>query len=199
MRMLAFAVFALSISALAIAACSDDKETPPTSAQTEDAGATSSSSSGEAGSSGNAGTSCSAVAQAGASVDIFIAKPPAPTPTGGTPPDGTYILKSAKAFTDIFPEGNRLQTFGAYTLVIGGGATTFEQAVTNKNEELKRAKGKLLAEGTKFTATPDCEDPGLEDGGVTVLQGNFSSEGNVLKMYVVRELNTTAELLFEKQ
>lgn len=203
-RLLALATALVSAS-LAFAACSSSNEAKDgSSPSAEDAGSvdsgTTTSSSGSSGrelpDTGPGDETCSTLAQAGAAVDIISTKSPQPDATGGTPSDATYVLTAVRAFTTLFPEGYTVQTFGAYTLVVGGGAKTFEQVVTNKDGNISRAKGALVADGTSFTATPSCQTP-LVDGGVTVLEGKYSVDGATLKMYVVRDFGITAELTFE--
>ena len=197
MRFLILAAVTTISSALVFAACSDSNSSggtvPTVDAGSSDTGSSSSSSS--SGSSG--GGTCSELAQAGVSVDIKAAKPPEPTATGGTPVDGTFVLTAVRAFTDIFPEGNTIQAFGAYTLSIGGSGTTFEQAVTDKDNVLSQAKGALVVNGVNFTATPSCEVP-TPEAGATILEGQYTADATTLKMYVVRT-GIPAELTFTKQ
>jgi hypothetical protein len=148
-------------------------------------------------SAGGAGTpapACATFAQAGTTLDVVAAAPPEPTPTGGTPASGTYVLTSVKAFTNIVPEGRTVQPFGAYTLVING--TAFEQVVT-EDGVVTRTSGQLTLDGVNFTATPSCEDP-TPEAGSSALSGKFTAEAAVLKLYIVR-LATTVELSFTKQ
>jgi hypothetical protein len=204
MRHLLLAAFTLVCSASVFVACSDDAKTPAASVTpNDDAGGTGSSSGSSSGSSGapigkDSGGTCTGIEQGGASVDIKATKAPIPEATGGPPVDGDYVLTKVTAFAAIFEEGAVVRAFGAYTLSLGANGTTFEQVVTNPENKVTRSKGALAADGVSFTATPDCEDP-LPDAGVTILSGKYSAEGNTLKMYVVRELNITAELVFEKR
>jgi len=134
------------------------------------------------------------------SVDVISTKEAQPNATGGAPVEGKFILKRVRAFAAIFAEGTNIQTFGSYTLIIKNNGTAFEQVVTNKDGVVTEAKGKLeIKAPNEFTATPDCENPAPDGGGVTILAGKYTVEGaNVIKMYVVRQLNITAELTFEK-
>jgi hypothetical protein len=165
-------------------------------------GGTSGTSSGSTGTSGtNTGGDCTQETQAGQSVDIISTKAEKPNPTGGAPVEGKFVLKQVRAFAAIFSEGTVIRAFGAYTLILKNGATAFEQVVTNKDGVVTEAKGKLeVTAPNKFKATPDCETPPPDGGGVTILAGEYTVENPMtIKMYVVRELNITAELTFEKQ
>jgi hypothetical protein len=143
--------------------------------------------------------SCTALVQEGQSVDIVSTKEPQPTPTGGTPVDGKFILTNVRAFTTLFPEGYVVRAFGAYTLVLGGSGKTFEQFVTDDKKGPSKAKGNLVvSNGNEFTATPECEEP-LPDAGFTIIAGKFTIEPTTLKMYVVRDFGVTAELTFTKK
>jgi hypothetical protein len=187
-------------SALIVAACGGSDGGGVTTSKDGGADATSgSSSSGSSGSSGSGTTTCSALAQAGASIDIKGAKLPIPEAAGGTPVDGTFVLTSIKAFSPLLTEGGTVSAFGAYTLVISSGGRSFEQIVTDEDNAVTRAKGDLALDGVNFTATPTCEDPLSEDGGVTIISGKFTADASSLKMYVVRDFGITAELLFEKR
>lgn len=164
-------------------------------------GSTSGASSGSTGTSGtNTGGDCTPLVQEGVSVDVISTKAEEPLATGGAPIAGKFVLKRIRAFAAIFAEGSNIQTFGAYTLQLDG-AFGFEQVVTNKDGVTTEAKGKLEVRApNEFTATPACETPPPDGGGVTILAGKYSIEsgGAVIKMYVIRQLNITAELTFEK-
>jgi hypothetical protein len=171
------------------------------SGSTSNGGASSGTSSGSTGTSGtNTGGDCTPLTQEGPSVDVISTKEEQPAATGGAPVEGKFVLKKVRAFAAIFAEGTNIQKFGSYTLQLKAGLA-FEQAVTNKDGGTTEAKGKLVVKApNEFTATPDCETPPPDGGGVTILAGKYSveSNGSVIKMYVVRQLNITAELTFEK-
>lgn len=211
---LASTVTAVALSAtVALLACSGSDSSTPTpadagsdAASSSSSSTSSSSSSSTSSSSGSSGTNtggdCTPLTQQGASVDVIATKADQPQATGGTPAAGTYVLTKVRAFAALFGEGTVVQTFGAYTIQIGNNnGTTFEQVVTDKDGNATEAKGKLVIQNTnEFTATPDCENPAPDGGGVTTISGTFSIEGtNIIKMYVVRQLNITAELTFERK
>ena len=136
-------------------------------AATPDAGnATGSNGDASASDSGPGPDTCSSLKQAGSSVDIIAAKPPQPDPAGGTPVDGTFVLKSVHAFT-AFPGGKTIPRFGAYTLAIGSGATTFEQVVIEPGQRREARARRALHDGTSNSQGDSrCKAPLDADGGV---------------------------------
>ncbi len=201
------ATFALSI--VTAFACSSTNEGTPADPTLDDAGANgetdsggsnaTDSSSGAPVDSGPPTGSCTALTQEGTVVNIVSTKQPKPTPTGGTPVDGKFVLTEVRAFAALFAEGTVVREFGAYTIVLSGAGTKFEQIVTNDKKETTRAKGDLVvSNGIQFKATPTCEEP-LPDAGFTIVEGEFSIDATTLKMYVVRDLGITAELTFVKK
>jgi hypothetical protein len=127
-----------------------------------------------------------------------------PEATGGAPVDGTYTLTAVRAFTGIFPEGNKVRTFGLYTLTIVAGGKKFEQTVTNDKGEVTIASGDLESSDVNFKATPTCQQPPNADAGVDIVQGKYTMDPATatpvtLKMYVVRDFGVTAELTFTKK
>jgi hypothetical protein len=197
MRRIALVAFALLVSTSAFLACGD---TESASGPTDTTDAGNEAASAETGPIGfDSGGECTGIEQGAVSVDITTTKAPLPTPTGGVPTDGVYVLTKVTAFTALFDEGFVLRAFGAYTLALSSDTTVFEQVVNSPDGTINRARGTLIKDGLNATATPSCESPANPDGGVTVLSGTYSVEGTTLKLYVVRELNITAELVFEKR
>jgi hypothetical protein len=197
----------VALSIITIVACTAEDPgvgTPSTPEEeagttTDSGGKTSDSSSGQPVDSGGPSGNCTALTQEGTTVDIISTKAAQPTPTGGTPVDGKFILTGVRAFAAILAEGSVVREFGAYTIVLGGSGKTFEQIVTNEKKETTRAKGDLVvSNGNEFKATPSCEEP-LPDAGFTIIAGQFSIDATTLKMYVVRDFGITAELTFTKK
>lgn len=201
----AIVAITLASATLVCVACSGSSETSSPAATT-DAGTSSGSTNGTSGATGTSGGTtdsngtCTTLTQEGQKVDIIAAKKDAqPTPKGGTLTDGKYVLTGVKAFADLFAEGTVIRAFGAYTLNVAKGATTFEQVVTSDSDEVTKSSGDLVVKNTtEFNATSKCDQPVL-DAGVTSISGTFTADPTSLKMYVVRDFGITAELTFTKK
>jgi hypothetical protein len=117
----------------------------------------------------SSGAPCNAVAQEAEVVDLVGSAAPAPTATGGTIEDGTYVLVGLTLHTPGGKEdGAKLATLGKTTMEIKGGTTQLVR--TSRDGVEVRTTVTRANAGTNTTATTTCVTPPAKPDATTTAQ-----------------------------
>jgi hypothetical protein len=100
---------------------------------------------------------CNDIEQKGTEVDLSGSRDPAPTPTGGTIEDGTYVLTSSTLHTKDKPHGAKLVDMGRITMVVKGATTQMVRNAPNGRE--RRTTVDRESAGTEATLHTTCASP----------------------------------------
>jgi hypothetical protein len=160
---------------IALAACGGSETTAdPGEGGTSSSGGSSGSSGSDArndnntsssgGSSGNPG-SCNNLTQLGQQVNAQGVAGTRPTGTGGTVPDGTFVLVKANAYG----LAGISQNIGAITIQRAGATA---QAITTDNMGSDTHTATFMTSANNFSLTPTCSTAG--DGGALNFQGTYT-------------------------
>jgi hypothetical protein len=109
---------------------------------------------------------CNEVAQHGQPIFLTGSRDVAPSPTGGTIEDGTYVLTSSILYTKARPHGARLVEMGRMTMMVKGG--TSQLVRTDADEHERRTTVNRASAGTVATLETVCASPNPNKAEATV-------------------------------